>query len=83
MWVGDVRIVTGRIPHATPITRAKLAQYVVKGVRQCLQEMSRSSTSKDPRPDWHITRYSFEKLVLLELRHVSVGSWQPVLAVVF
>ncbi|KAI0347633.1 hypothetical protein BDW22DRAFT_4665 [Trametopsis cervina] len=82
MWDGDVRIVTGNIPHATPITRAKLAHNVAKRVKMCLEGLS-TEASEDPRPDWNVKRYSIEQLVLLELRHVSVGSWQPVLAVVF
>ncbi|KAI0692326.1 hypothetical protein BC835DRAFT_61302 [Cytidiella melzeri] len=28
---------------------------------------------------WNLRNISFEKLRLLELRHVSTGSWQPVL----
>ncbi|KAI0347632.1 hypothetical protein BDW22DRAFT_1423922 [Trametopsis cervina] len=81
MWADDIRIVMGSFSDPTPITRAKLAHNVAKGVRQCLYGLS-TEASKDPRPDWHVTRYSFEQLVVLELRHVSSGSWQPVLAVV-
>ncbi|KAI0347631.1 hypothetical protein BDW22DRAFT_1423921 [Trametopsis cervina] len=80
MWVGTFEIYGYEQWHTEPITRAKLAHNVANKVRQCLYEMS-TKTSKDPRPDWHSTRYSFEQLVLLELRHVSAGSWQPVLAV--
>ncbi|KAI0337943.1 hypothetical protein BDW22DRAFT_1348811 [Trametopsis cervina] len=67
--------------NADPITRAKLAHEVAKKLRTCLQELS-TVPSRDPRPDWHATRYSIDQLILLELRHVSAGSWQPVLAVV-
>lgn len=31
-------------------------------------------------PDWLISRYQFGNFYLLELRHVSPGSWQPVIA---
>ena len=29
--------------------------------------------------DWGVSNINFDKLYLLEFRHVSVGSWQPVL----
>ena len=30
-------------------------------------------------PGWEVTNIRFENLYLLEFKHVSVGSWQPVL----
>ena len=31
---------------------------------------------------WRLSNVPFEQLVLIELRHVGVGSWQPVLGVI-
>ena len=42
-----------------------------------VQEHTNSPSSE---PDWHLSRYPLDKLYLLELRHVSEGSWQPVLS---
>lgn len=39
----------------------------------------RHAASAESKPDWWAANYPPERLVLLELRHVSAGSWQPVL----
>ncbi|KAI0692325.1 hypothetical protein BC835DRAFT_1357698 [Cytidiella melzeri] len=42
------------------------------------QEMAHKQSTEERR-DWWTTNIPFEQLVLLELRHVSLGSWQPVM----
>ncbi|GJE92940.1 hypothetical protein PsYK624_090990 [Phanerochaete sordida] len=59
-----------------PITLAKLAHEVAKTVRLLKNDMATSGTVS---PDWSLNNVNIEELVLLELRHVSTGSWQPVL----
>lgn len=38
--------------------------------------------STDASSDWLAANHSFGRLVLLELRHVSLAIWQPVLCVI-
>ncbi|KAI0339045.1 hypothetical protein BDW22DRAFT_1487138 [Trametopsis cervina] len=64
---------------ANQITRAKLAYEIARKVRTCLQDLA-TLRSRDATQDWWAARYPIERLVLLELRHVAAGSWQPVFA---
>lgn len=54
----------------------QLFRFVLTSLVQ--QDMS-NVQSTERRPDWWLRTIRFEDLVLLELRHVSKGSWQPVL----
>ena len=42
-----------------------------------LQEMRQNRTTE---PEWSLARTQFADLYLIELRNVSQGSWQPVIA---
>ncbi|GJE92914.1 hypothetical protein PsYK624_090730 [Phanerochaete sordida] len=67
---------TERSDTPGPITLGMLAKRVADAIRSFYQIHAEVATSE---PDWAVTRIPFEKLILLELRHVSDGSWQPVL----
>ncbi|GJE88849.1 hypothetical protein PsYK624_049360 [Phanerochaete sordida] len=45
---------------------------------QCCTEQAKCQESPG-EPDWQIVPGCFEELYLIELRHVSQGSWQPVI----
>ena len=77
-----------------PITLARLAQEVAKAVRQFKQVSTGLRLHKSKRltiiiqdmtgiqsrePSWSMDLINVEDLFLVELRHVSTGSWQPVL----
>ncbi|EKM52713.1 uncharacterized protein PHACADRAFT_31187 [Phanerochaete carnosa HHB-10118-sp] len=59
-----------------PITIAKLAHEIAKNVRLLKSDMRGVACSS---ADWSLDQINVEELVLVELRHVSTGSWQPVL----
>ncbi|KAI0764115.1 hypothetical protein BC629DRAFT_923830 [Irpex lacteus] len=61
-----------------PITRAQLASLIARKVQEFYEAQS-AVPSTEQSPDWWVSRIPFERLLLLELRHVSPGSWQPVL----
>ncbi|KAJ3548012.1 hypothetical protein NM688_g5346 [Phlebia brevispora] len=61
-----------------PFTLAKLAHATAKAVKKFLDNMG-SVPSREPRADWNVSAVPFASLRLVELRHVSTGSWQPVL----
>ena len=81
--------------ESKPITLAKLAHEVAKAVRQFKQVSTNPSLSRQlgltscniqdmngiasTEQGWSVNNVKLESLFLLELRHVSTGSWQPVL----
>ncbi|KAI0339076.1 hypothetical protein BDW22DRAFT_1361993 [Trametopsis cervina] len=68
----------GHSSERPPITLSQLAYRVSRLVQEFQEEM-RGKASTERSPDWWISNVPFHQLVLLELRHVSTGSWQPVL----
>lgn len=54
-----------------------LAWNVVDRLLKDYQEMGQVRSREE---GWQLARVPFEQVYLLELRHVGVGSWQPVLA---
>ncbi|KAH9946255.1 uncharacterized protein BXZ73DRAFT_95757 [Epithele typhae] len=64
--------------HTHSITRSKLAEKVAKEI---FDYMKRQQSFGDPAFGLGPGTQGFERLVLLELRHVSRSSWQPVLGV--
>lgn len=59
------------------INKARLAYEVAKEVQRFYSEMGHN---RGKERDWRVEVVPFEQLVLIELRHVGTGSWQPVLA---
>ncbi|GJE92898.1 hypothetical protein PsYK624_090560 [Phanerochaete sordida] len=67
---------TERSDAPGPVALGILAKEIADAIRFFYQMHTEVATSE---PGWAVTRIPFEKLILLELRHVSDGSWQPVL----
>ncbi|KAI0692327.1 hypothetical protein BC835DRAFT_61314 [Cytidiella melzeri] len=62
------------------VTKAKLAQAVARAVKKFFEspEHTRFIPPEDFK-QWSLSKVKFDKLFLYELRHVSPGSYQPVL----
>ncbi|KAJ3553988.1 hypothetical protein NM688_g3337 [Phlebia brevispora] len=65
-----------------PISRARLAFSVARIVQKFMSDV-RYVGSSELRPDWWVENVRYDALYLVELRHVSTGSWQPVLRLAF
>ncbi|KAI0087828.1 hypothetical protein BDY19DRAFT_226246 [Irpex rosettiformis] len=61
-----------------PITKSRLAYDIARLVKLFYDDMQHAQSS-EASADWWVSRMRFEDLILLELRNVSAGSWQPVL----
>ncbi|KAI0342277.1 hypothetical protein BDW22DRAFT_1357600 [Trametopsis cervina] len=61
------------------IPKWKLASCVAQAISQFYQRATSSTDDSNPYAGWELPDVPFEGLRLLELRHVSPGSWQPVL----
>ncbi|KAI0345994.1 hypothetical protein BDW22DRAFT_1353648 [Trametopsis cervina] len=61
-----------------PITKSRLAYDIARLVKLFVNDMSQAQSTEVSR-DWWVSNFVFEDLILLELRNVSAGSWQPVL----
>ncbi|KAI0789015.1 hypothetical protein BC629DRAFT_1513551 [Irpex lacteus] len=69
--------------NAQPITKPKLAFNVCKVILRIIKELSHQSPIVSGQEQWVIpSDVSPKDVVLAQLRHVSRGSWQPVLYVV-
>jgi len=76
----DVLHVYDHSYNANPITLHKLAVALTQKIKLCLDDLSRATYNARARdPEWIAENIRIEDLVLMELRHVSAGSWQPVL----
>ncbi|KAJ3553987.1 hypothetical protein NM688_g3334 [Phlebia brevispora] len=68
------------VDHNTqPYTLARLAQVIAKTIQKFCGDNAQVRT-REPRADWAVNSIPFESLYLLEIRHVSSGSWQPVIS---
>ncbi|KAI0692321.1 hypothetical protein BC835DRAFT_1416616 [Cytidiella melzeri] len=82
LWPGynDWQYTSISIQHhtaqATGYTMEELAYTMAKHIQHFYHDMA-SEICRDR--SWSIRNIPFEKLYLLELRHVHTGSWQPVL----
>ncbi|KAJ3553985.1 hypothetical protein NM688_g3338 [Phlebia brevispora] len=65
--------------NAQPYTLMRLAQAIARTIQEFFLDNTHVKT-QEPRPDWDINSIPFESLYLLEIRHVSTGSWQPVIS---
>jgi len=63
---------------AAPIPKWKIAMCVAQAVHEFYAHCTPAGRDID-RQDWDVCTKPFDKLRLLELHHVSSGSWQPVL----
>ncbi|KAA1468803.1 hypothetical protein DENSPDRAFT_772093 [Dentipellis sp. KUC8613] len=61
-----------------PITRAKLAKNVAKSVKRFIEEHQHRPMEEDGDPAWRVGRPNIDlfDLILIQLDHVSRGSWQ-------
>ncbi|KAI0339072.1 hypothetical protein BDW22DRAFT_637582 [Trametopsis cervina] len=57
-------------------TMGELAHAVAAHIHRFYEEMANIQGSE---PQWALRNIAFERLYLVELRHVSAGSWQPVI----
>ncbi|GJE88860.1 hypothetical protein PsYK624_049470 [Phanerochaete sordida] len=62
--------------QANPATLERIAHRIATLFRGFCEEKSRERSRE---PSWQLRHDSFDKLYLVELRHVSKGSWQPVI----
>ncbi|GJE88278.1 hypothetical protein PsYK624_043610 [Phanerochaete sordida] len=61
-------------------TKGRLAMEIARYITLFLNDMRQATPSEDTRRSgWEITNCGPEDMVLLEIRKVSRGSWQPVL----
>ncbi|KAI0339048.1 hypothetical protein BDW22DRAFT_626402 [Trametopsis cervina] len=67
---------------ANPVTQRRLAYLVARKIQTCMQDISVHfmQSSAAINLQWRVENFRLEDLVLLQLVHVSPGSWQPVLA---
>ncbi|KAJ3553989.1 hypothetical protein NM688_g3336 [Phlebia brevispora] len=75
-WSDGMHIIDN---NAQPYTLARLAQTIARTIRKFFNDNAHVAT-QEPRLDWAVNNIPFESLYLLELRHVSTGSWQPVIS---
>lgn len=81
IWCPENRIdIFDHTQRANPQTLERVAQKVAKLISIFYNEMSGSPGDVS---DWQLERIPFDRLYLIELRHVSRGSWQPVLSYYF
>ncbi|TDL23685.1 hypothetical protein BD410DRAFT_720956 [Rickenella mellea] len=61
-----------------PITRAKLAKNVAKSVDRFINEHKDLQLERGADPKWRVGPgyIDIDNLILVELQHVSMGSWQ-------
>ena len=52
---------------------------LIRSIDTAFLQATAETQSKETSEDWHTSRISFDQLTLVELRNVSVGSWQPVI----
>ncbi|KAI0087971.1 hypothetical protein BDY19DRAFT_994394 [Irpex rosettiformis] len=76
-WMKHMHVY-GHTSDRLPITKAMLALHVARLVQEFRNDMI-NEQSADGSRDWWLSNIPFDKIVLVELRHVSPGSWQPVL----
>ncbi|GJE92925.1 hypothetical protein PsYK624_090840 [Phanerochaete sordida] len=62
--------------NANPQTLERIANKVAKLIRTFCEEMTNANPAE---PGWAVGADTFNQLYLIELRHVSKGSWQPVI----
>ncbi|EKM52696.1 uncharacterized protein PHACADRAFT_211913 [Phanerochaete carnosa HHB-10118-sp] len=67
---------TERAGHPEPVLLSVLAERVAHAVEKFFAKNANIPSSER---DWNVGAIRFEGLSLVELRHVSEGSWQPVL----
>ncbi|KAI0077715.1 hypothetical protein K474DRAFT_1595420 [Panus rudis PR-1116 ss-1] len=68
-----------------PITRAKLAKNVAKTIDRFIKDMQEKRMEDDADPRWRVGDHggiSIDRLELVGLQHVSMGSWQAHLRLV-
>ncbi|KAI0092296.1 hypothetical protein BDY19DRAFT_591608 [Irpex rosettiformis] len=65
--------------NLNPNTTRKIAQVIAQKVQVFWNDL-RYEHYTGVVDGWQLANFPLERLVLLELRHVSQGSWQPVLA---
>lgn len=92
-WSTVVHIVDHSF-EGRPTNMAKLAHDIAKVINELKKVCpwrpgfglsdrydSQDMSAVQPRdPNWSLDKLSLDSLLLLELRHVSAGSWQPVLS---
>ncbi|EKM52681.1 uncharacterized protein PHACADRAFT_211903 [Phanerochaete carnosa HHB-10118-sp] len=72
---------TERAGHSEPVLLSVLAERVAHAVEKFLAKSVQQNADIPPsKPGWNVDAIRFEGLSLVELRHVSEGSWQPVLS---
>ncbi|KAI0696155.1 hypothetical protein BC835DRAFT_1414416 [Cytidiella melzeri] len=84
LWPGyepwhDILHVYDHTYNANPCTMKKLARIIAQKVEAFLDDTRAVDSKETENTSWWLKQYPFGRLVLLELRHVSAGSWQPVL----
>ncbi|KAF7794581.1 hypothetical protein EIP86_005716 [Pleurotus ostreatoroseus] len=75
-WSQNMNVVD-RSRAANPITKGKLANNIARALYAFFQE-HRTVEPDGTARGWEVVNIPFDRLFLLELQHVSVGSWQPV-----
>ncbi|EKM51894.1 uncharacterized protein PHACADRAFT_199397 [Phanerochaete carnosa HHB-10118-sp] len=56
--------------------KGKLAKSVAAQIQLCLTEMARVPCTSN---GWEVSNVRLQDLILMEIQHVSRGSWQPVI----
>ncbi|EKM52702.1 uncharacterized protein PHACADRAFT_211921 [Phanerochaete carnosa HHB-10118-sp] len=62
--------------QANPLTFERIAHKVARLVKMFYDDMQHNVGTE---PSWQLQGIPFDNLYLVELRHVSRGSWQPVI----
>ncbi|KAI0742184.1 hypothetical protein BC629DRAFT_1599789 [Irpex lacteus] len=77
-WMKHMHVY-GHTTDRPPITKALLAFHVARLIKEFREDMNNKQSTDQSSRDWWLPNVPFDRLILLELRHVSPGSWQPVL----
>ncbi|KAI0696163.1 hypothetical protein BC835DRAFT_1414423 [Cytidiella melzeri] len=79
-WKFVNMMVCDNTANNNPYTYRKLANTLALRIQKFYEEMMTRDPPVAPEyPGWVLHNIDFNRLYLTELRHVSTGSWQPVL----
>lgn len=78
VWTTNMPI-CDHTPNANAFNMVTIAHRVASVIRDFYNDMSHVAVNPNADgADWGVHRIPFSQLYLVELRHVSQGSWQPV-----
>ncbi|KAI0343678.1 hypothetical protein BDW22DRAFT_1198434 [Trametopsis cervina] len=77
-WTHESITVRHHGPSSTAFSMEELARVMSTRIQGFYTEMANTNNTE---PQWNLRLLPFNRLYLIELRHISPGSWQPVICV--